>query len=196
MMAALWLVVLAAVAVSPWLGHKAAVRWRLGQLTHPAPPVSAAGLAVASGSAPRLDIPTIVELIGTALSAGASVPRALQATGAAIRGPDGVGLQHVAAALGLGAPWAEAWALAPARLHQVSAALHGAWQDGAAPTEALRVASEDIRRSQQEASAQAVGALGVKLVLPLGLCFLPAFVLMGLVPVLLALGIGLIGSGP
>jgi pilus assembly protein TadC len=34
--------------------------------------------------------------------------------------------------------------------------------------------------------------LGVRLVLPLGLCFLPAFVLVGLVPVLASLGRGLL----
>ncbi|WP_253181950.1 hypothetical protein [Cellulosimicrobium cellulans] len=34
---------------------------------------------------------------------------------------------------------------------------------------------------------------GVQLVLPLGACFLPAFVLVGLLPVLLSLGSGLLG---
>jgi hypothetical protein len=34
----------------------------------------------------------------------------------------------------------------------------------------------------------------VRLVLPLGACFLPAFVLVGLVPVLLALGVDLLST--
>jgi pilus assembly protein TadC len=39
----------------------------------------------------------------------------------------------------------------------------------------------------------AAGALGVQLVLPLGLCFLPAFVLLGLVPMILSLAGNLMG---
>ncbi|WP_418606028.1 hypothetical protein [Georgenia sp. SUBG003] len=45
-------------------------------------------------------------------------------------------------------------------------------------------------REAQEAAAR----LGVRLVLPLGLCFLPAFVLLGLVPVVLAAGGAVLGG--
>jgi len=44
---------------------------------------------------------------------------------------------------------------------------------------------------EDQSHAQAAGRLGVRLVLPLGLCHLPAFVLVGLVPVLVSMASGL-----
>ena len=41
---------------------------------------------------------------------------------------------------------------------------------------------------------EAAGRLGVRLVLPLGLCHLPAFILIGVVPVLLSTGVALLGG--
>lgn len=61
--------------------------------------------------------------------------------------------------------------------------------------ESLRVAGEQLRRDQQAAARQAAARLAVHLVLPLGVCFLPAFVLIGLLPVLLSLGGGVLGGG-
>ena len=145
------------------------------------------------GGAPRVEVAVVLDLVGAALSAGAGVPRALEATGRALGGPDGVALGSVASALLLGAPWDTAWAPAPVRMAPLAEALRPAWTHGAAPREALRVAGVQV---SQDASARArteAARLGVRLVLPLGLCFLPAFVLIGLVPVLLSLGAGVLG---
>jgi tight adherence protein B len=49
-----------------------------------------------------------------------------------------------------------------------------------------------VRHARRSSARTAAARLGVRLVLPLGVCYLPAFVLVGLVPVLLALGIGLL----
>jgi pilus assembly protein TadC len=56
----------------------------------------------------------------------------------------------------------------------------------------LRVA-EDLRATRRAALDQAAKAVGVKAVAPLGLCFLPAFMLLGIVPLvasLIARGLG------
>jgi len=53
---------------------------------------------------------------------------------------------------------------------------------------------EAILVTARSAAREAAGRLGVRLVLPLGLCFLPAFILIGLVPVILSLAAGLLGS--
>ena len=144
------------------------------------------------GDPPRVEIAVVLDLVGAALSAGAGVPRAIEATGRAVGGAHGRALSSVAAALLLGAPWDTAWSAAPARFAPLAAALKPAWTHGAAPREALRVAGQQINQDTEARARTEAARLGVRLVLPLGLCFLPAFVLVGLVPVLLSLGSGLL----
>ena len=72
-------------------------------------------------------------------------------------------------------------------------ALRRSWEDGVAPGGALRAAADAARRERHARAIEAANRLGVRLVLPLGLCYLPAFVLVGLVPVLLSMGRGLLG---
>ncbi|MFI2293537.1 type II secretion system F family protein [Isoptericola sp. NPDC019571] len=159
-------------------------------------------------AADPVDVPVVLELLGAALRAGAGVPRALEATGAALAGAtspgasgvsgsssaDGVALRAAADALRLGADWDGAWRDAPGRLGPAHRALRGAWTDGASPTGALRAAGEELLRARRSAARTAAASLAVRLVLPLGACYLPAFVLIGLVPVLLALGVDLLSG--
>jgi len=202
--AAAWAVVAAVLlGVLPWWTAQAAVGRRAARLaTDRRPSVSTGG--------PRgdpVDVPVMLELLGAALRAGAGVPRALEATGTAVdraAGPaggsaagtsaDGTALRAAADALRLGADWDGAWRRAPARLGPVHRSLRGAWTDGASPSGALRAAGEELLRARRSAARTAAARLAVRLVLPLGACFLPAFVLVGLVPVLLALGIDLLSG--
>ncbi|WP_139316048.1 type II secretion system F family protein [Cellulosimicrobium sp. CUA-896] len=135
----------------------------------------------------------LLELLAAAVRAGASVPRALETVGTAVGGDDGDGLRRASAALVLGASWDAAWAGAPVRLDVVRRALRPAWVYGAGPVQSLRAAGESLRQERAAAARTAAARLGVRLVLPLGACFLPAFVLVGLLPVLLSLGSGLLG---
>jgi tight adherence protein B len=137
-----------------------------------------------------VDLVTVVDLLAVAVGAGASVPGALAAVGAALGGRDGADLARAGAALLLGEPWDAAWAHAPA-VGGVLDGLEAAWRTGAPAGPALRAAAAGLRRSRERAAREAAGRLGVRLVVPLGLCFLPAFVLVGLVPVLASLGRGL-----
>jgi pilus assembly protein TadC len=179
--------VLVLAACAPWAAAERAVRRRSCALAEDARPgVEHAG--------PRVDVPVVLELLGAALRAGAGVPRALQAVGGAVGDDDGRVLAHVADALRLGAAWDAAWRDAPDRLATVHRALRPAWVDGAAPGESLRAAGEELRRERRTAARTAAARLGVRLVLPLGACYLPAFVLVGLAPVLLALGIDLLSG--
>lgn len=143
---------------------------------------------------PGVDVQVVLELVAAAVRSGAGVPRALEATGVAVGGPDGGVLTRAAHALVLGAAWERAWADAPEAMVPMARALRGAWQDGAAPGEALRAAGDEVRHQRRAAARTAAARLGVRLVLPLGTCYLPAFVLVGLVPVLLALGIDLLAG--
>jgi hypothetical protein len=152
-------------------------------------------VAVARGAdPPGVDVQVVLELVAAALRSGAGVPRALKATGAAVGGGDGAVLTRAGHALVLGAAWERAWAGVPGELDPLVRALRGAWLDGAAPGEALRAAGEEVRHERRADARTAAARLGVRLVLPLGTCYLPAFVLVGLVPVLLALGIDLLAG--
>ena len=95
------------------------------------------------------------------------------------------------AALLLGASWQSAWAGCRADGRRRRA--RGQLEHGTAPGPALRGRADQLRRDRRTRSRTAAGALGVQLVLPLGLCFLPAFVLLGLVPMLLSLAGDLFG---
>jgi tight adherence protein B len=74
--------------------------------------------------------------------------------------------------------FADASALALLELARVS---------GAPPAELLRSEARRIRADAAAAAARRAAALGTWLMLPLGLCTLPAFLLLAVVPVLLAL---------
>lgn len=153
----------------------------------------------AGGSRPRatpadpVDVVLVLELVEVAVAAGVAVPRALQAVGEAVGGVEGDALRRASAALVLGAPWEAAWGSAPERLRVVAASLRPAWVAGAAPGGTLRAQAAALRRGRLRHAREAAGRMGVHLVLPLGLCFLPAFVLLGLIPVMLSLASGLLG---
>lgn len=157
---------------------------------------SARLVAVARGrpNSGEVETQVVLDLLAAALGAGAGVPRALGATGQAVGGGGGAALRAAADVLVLGGTWEQAWAGAPAGLAPVRRALRGAWADGAAPGAALRAAGQEVRRERSAAARAAAARLGVRLVLPLGCCYLPAFVLLGLVPVLVALGIDLFAA--
>ncbi|WP_264029433.1 type II secretion system F family protein [Cellulosimicrobium sp. SH8] len=145
-----------------------------------------AGTAIETG--------VLLELLAAAVRSGAAVPRALDVVGSCVGGRDGSGLRAAGAALLLGASWDAAWVGAPPRLAVVQRALRPAWLHGAAPAPALRAAAQASRQDRTAAAKTAAARLAVHLVLPLGACFLPAFVLVGLVPVLVSLGSGLLGG--
>ena len=138
------------------------------------------------------DLPLVLDLLAACLAGGAALPGAVRAVAAAVGGPAGRRLDTVESMLAVGAPPSDAWAalagtdqedpLAPAARALARAA------DGGAPVAAavsrLAVEARVAARSQGEQAARRVGVL---VVAPLGLCFLPAFVLLGVVPVVAGL---------
>lgn len=145
-----------------------------------------------TGPAPATDPVAVVELLAVAVESGASVPGALAAVGRVLGGRTGADLARAGAALLLGASWGAAWAHALGTGADLDG-LAAAWRTGAAPGPPLRSAAAELRRRRDRGRREAAARLGVRLVVPLGLCFLPAFVLTGLVPVLVSLGRGLLG---
>jgi pilus assembly protein TadC len=58
---------------------------------------------------------------------------------------------------------------------------------GVPPADALVSAAEEVRRGERQRLEVATATLGVRIVLPLGLVFLPAFILTTVLPIVLAL---------
>lgn len=173
----------------PW---RLAVRRRLDSIG-PSPRKDRDGEASARTDRRTSDVVLVLDLLDVAVGAGAGVPRALEEVGRAVGGIEDAALSEVAVGLMLGASWQEAWRDTPGALGSVAECLEAAWVHGAAPGPTLRSRAAAIRRERRRDGREAAGRLGVHLVLPLGLCFLPAFVLLGLVPVLVSLADGIVG---
>lgn len=136
----------------------------------------------------RSDLPIASDLLAAALRAGAPPARAAAAVGAALGGPVGERLLRVDRALRLGCGPAEAWAhLAdlPGGDRIVGSAVRSA-EHGAALARSLDRLAEELRAARSAEGEAAARKAGVLVVLPLGLCFLPAFLLAGVVPTVVA----------
>ena len=72
-------------------------------------------------------------------------------------------------------------------LSAVIAVIRFSSRTGVALAPLLQAHADELRRSEHRRRQIAAARLGVMLVMPLGVCVLPAFVLLGVVPVLLTL---------
>lgn len=130
------------------------------------------------------ELPVVVGLLASGMRAGATVPVCLAAVSRAARGRLGEELAAVAEQLRLGAAPAEAWRrpALPEPLAAVGRDLARAADTGAPVADLLDRHVADLRRTLRLRGTARVERLGVLVVAPLGLCFLPAFVLIGIVP--------------
>jgi len=133
-------------------------------------------------------LPFAADLLASALRAGAAPDVAARSVGRAVGGPLGDRLARVDRALGLGAQAEEAWAYLGniEGADRLVKAATRSQHSGAAFAGALQRLADDLRTDRLIAAEAAARRAGVLIVLPLGLCFLPAFVLAGLVPVIVA----------
>ncbi|MBQ1042050.1 MULTISPECIES: type II secretion system F family protein [unclassified Micromonospora] len=134
------------------------------------------------------DLPLAADLLAAALRAGAPVDRSVLAVAEALGGPLADRLGRVGRTLGLGGTATEAWAhlSCVAGAEPVVTAAVRSSNSGAALARALTRLADDLRAERSTAAEAAARRAGVLIVLPLGLCFLPAFILAGLVPVIVA----------
>ncbi|WP_425359415.1 type II secretion system F family protein [Arthrobacter celericrescens] len=132
----------------------------------------------------------MLELSAAALDSGAGLGRALELIASCSAPAVRDSLRPVVAALAIGADWDTVWRSSAVQNHVALrlrdslafAALTGAPSSAVLYAQADRLRREDFRSAERRAAA-----LGVKLVVPLGLCSLPAFICLGVVPVLLAM---------
>ena len=138
---------------------------------------------------PGSDAALACDLVASALACGASIPRALDALAHACTHE---ALSWTAAALRLGATWEEAWEDAPTWAAPLRDALEASWTAGTAPDGMLARCATWERRTRLVDARTKAEELSVRLVGPLGAFFLPAFLLLGIAPLLahLMTGIG------
>jgi Flp pilus assembly protein TadB len=136
----------------------------------------------------RRDLPHVVGLLGVVLAAGASVPRALVEVSGAVPGPAADRLRLTANRLALGVPPDQVWAEVAASpgLAPLGRPLERAARSGSAVAEVVDRLGDDLAREARLEVEDRARTVGVRAALPLGLCLLPAFLLVGIVPVVAA----------
>jgi pilus assembly protein TadC len=136
---------------------------------------------------PVAEVAGVIDLLALTLRGGVGLVEAMEAVATRVGGPLGLHLQTVAAARRWGVEDATAWASIPSAWEPAARALRMAATAGVPPADALVRAAEEVRRAEQQRLGVATATLGIRIVLPLGLVFLPAFVLTTVVPIVLAL---------
>lgn len=131
-------------------------------------------------------------LANIALRAGASIPMTLSALG---RNCANEALGATANELQVAVPWESSWHQSGSEeTRLLQEALTTPWHEGVSAVPVLETAIKQERNQLVLAAEETAGHLGVQLVVPLGLCYLPAFVLVGLVPVMVLVGGQTIGT--
>ncbi|WP_265443180.1 type II secretion system F family protein [Flexivirga meconopsidis] len=141
-----------------------------------------------------LSVAGALDLIALALGSGVPLVTAVEVVAERSGPVVGRQLRQVVAALRWGVEEAKAWDGLPACWRPAGQALALAGMAGVPPAGLLRRAAADLRRGEQRRIEEAAGRLSVLVVVPLGLCFLPAFALLTVVPVIAVLAGDLLGG--
>ncbi|WP_051717683.1 type II secretion system F family protein [Streptomyces megasporus] len=134
-------------------------------------------------------LPIVAELLAACLAAGSSPREAAGAVGGSIGGPLGERLVRASAELRLGGDPAAVWG----RLGEVPGAaglarcLERAGTTGVPAVEPVGRLAAEYRARRARAATERARRAAVLVTGPLGLCFLPAFLLAGVVPVVIGL---------
>ncbi|TQJ59675.1 type II secretion system (T2SS) protein F [Arthrobacter sp. SLBN-83] len=165
-------------------------RQRLRRLSIPVPGAKATAGPGSSHGRGLNDTAMMLELVAAMLDAGAGIGRSLELVAASAAPEYKDSLRPVVSALAIGADWETAWRSSAVRstgILELRDALAFAALTGAPSSAILYAQAARLRRERFRAGEKRAASLGVKLVVPLGLCSLPAFICLGVVPVLLAL---------
>lgn len=160
-------------------------RWTAA-LVHRAEVESAASNgAEQTSNMPPVDTALVLELLAAQLRAGLAPLAALGTLAEALNSRV---LHTVCQRLQMGSNWGSAWSgSAAGTFGELRDALAPAYTGGAPSTALLLSLADAHRLSERRASERAAGKLSVALVVPLGLCSLPAFICLGIVPILISL---------
>lgn len=147
----------------------------------------------------NLDIPLtlLLEMLAVCVRQGASVPHALDRIGAVVQPGLGTPLKQVARLLNQGTDWYSAWTQACShprygpRFALMRDCLESSWRHGVSPLGRIETTIEQVDQTQRRRLDEASAGLTVKILLPTGLCILPAFILIGVLPCIASFAGGL-----
>lgn len=138
-----------------------------------------------TSNVPPVDTALVLELLAAQLRAGLAPLAALGTLAEALNSRP---LHAVCQRLQMGSGWGSAWSgSAAGTFGELQDALAPAYTGGAPSTALLLSLADAHRLSERRAAERAAGKLSVALVVPLGLCSLPAFICLGIVPTLISL---------
>ncbi len=135
------------------------------------------------------ELPQVLELMAVCLDAGAPLNHAVATVRSLSPPASAAVLARVISDLDVGRDPSDAWR---------GLARHPTWgpvaldlarslRSGSGMAEGLRVHADEARRRRRDAAMRSARGVGVKSVQPLVVCFLPAFVLLGVVPLIASL---------
>ncbi len=168
--------------------------WRVRRRTGRA----GAGPGATSSAVPAEEVerqlPLAADLMAACLAAGAGPREAAEAVGASLGGPVGERLAQAAAEVRLGGEPATAWSRVGAlpRAQALAHCLERAQATGVPAVEPMSRLAARLRAERSRAAGIRARRAGVLVTAPLGLCFLPAFLTVGVVPVVIGLAGGLL----
>ncbi|MFJ8661094.1 type II secretion system F family protein [Streptomyces sp. NPDC093795] len=139
-------------------------------------------------------LPLAADLLAACASAGAGPGEAAEAVGRSLGGPLGERLTRTAAELRLGGEPAEVWRRFGALPGAAALArcMERAGSSGAPAAEAVARHAAALRSARARAAEARARRAQVLISAPVGLCFLPAFLAVGVAPVVIGLATGLL----
>ncbi|WP_370413531.1 type II secretion system F family protein [Streptomyces fradiae] len=141
-------------------------------------------------------LPLAADLLAACASAGAPPGESAEAVGRSLGGPVGERLVRTAAELRLGGEPAEVWRRFGAipGAEGLARCLERAASSGAPAADAVARHAEALRAARARTAAARAQRAQVLITAPVGLCFLPAFLAVGVAPVVIGLASGLLGG--
>lgn len=130
------------------------------------------------------DLPTAVHLLGACLTAGAATSGALETVAGALPGAVADELMLVRHRLALGVDPVTVWRelAAHPQLRPLGRAMARAHRSGASVAGAVERLAADLAAQSRARTDALARSVEVRAAAPLGVCFLPAFLLLGVVP--------------
>lgn len=138
-----------------------------------------------ASAAAHAGLPLVLDLIAAVLRSGRPLPDALALAAPAGEGEVAAALTRVAALTRLGADPAQAWAAVPrdGPLAEVVPVAVRSASSGVRLAGAFERLAEELRAARATAASARAQRAGVAAVGPLAACFLPSFVCLGIIPV-------------
>ena len=128
------------------------------------------------------DLPAAVHLLGACLAAGSATSAALASVAAAMPGAVGDELTLVHRRLHWGVDPASVWRSVDGPMAPLGRSMARTLESGASVQQAIARLAEDLRTESRARADSRARTIEVRAAAPLGLCFLPAFLLLGVVP--------------